>query len=464
MFGVRLEDIRNKGERILVVLDGLDEVPELENVIQQNTILNKLINQSCGPIPGHSTIITGRPHIESILKRNQDKVTGILRTVEVSGLSKENAKLYVKKFTNGNDELENSILTYLENSPNVASLCRIPQYLNSVCCILTMEKGNVEMEKLSCLYTWVYLSFIRAHSRSYNLEPYMILDDQSFTQSIHILGEISYQLLLENKIVFPKGAFKEFDDTMGQSCEIKDILQVFIIKVERPWGCYYQFRHLTLQEFLAAAYCYINNEDVTKLLDEHMFQMVTFLSGFIASNESKDETNIVKLFINCLTKARGDLSAKYSFFRKIITITTRRRKNEETVVSFFNKTIEWLEEHKCEINCVDDMFALRTALVVVYEMINAEAKMGGGLVICRMKYLSCYAIGAFKIFEFNRFSEYDIVLFLHYLKILMNNKRTLMLKDTALWMEDGGSIIHDEQNEFAVIDESCSFLQNSLVL
>ena len=96
MFGVRLEDIRDKGERILVVLDGLDEVPELESVIQQSTTLNELIKQSFGPIPGHSTIITGRPHIESILKRNQDKVFGILRIVEVSGLQTKMANCILR--------------------------------------------------------------------------------------------------------------------------------------------------------------------------------------------------------------------------------------------------------------------------------------------------------------------------------------------------------------------------------
>ena len=294
----------------------------------------------------------------------------------------------------------------------------------------------MELEKLSCLYTWVHLLFIRAHSGIYNVQPYKVLDDRSFTQFIHILGEISYQLLLENKIVFHKGAFKELDDTMETNCKLKDVLQAFIIKVERPWGCYYQFRHLTLQEFLAAAYCYMINEDVTKLLDAHLFRLVTFLSGFIASNESKDETNIVKLFTNCLTKARGDLSAKSSFFRKVTKFTTRGRKNEDRVVSFFNRTIEWLEGHKREINCVDDMFALRTALVIAYEMINAEEKIKEDLMICRMKYLSCYAIGAFQIFEFNRFSEYDLVLFLRYLKILMNSKGTMILKDTTLWLED----------------------------
>ena len=279
-FGINPESIRNQGNRVLIIIDGIDEVADLEYSLKNNTSLRRLLKKDCAFLPGHSTIITGRPHVESSLKKHQHCVTGEIRVIEITGLTREAVTSYIEVFANGNMEIQSRIKRVIGSSPNIAILSRIPQYLNSLCCILAIEKEGIEIGKMTPLYVWIFVSFIRQHMLYFDKEPFEIFEEEKISKFIRTISEIAFALLLDNKIIFAKGDFKVFDDIIENDNEAKKMLEVFVIRKKTMFGSSYHFKHLSLHEFFAAVYCYQTNICVLELMRRKLFTVVQFVCGF----------------------------------------------------------------------------------------------------------------------------------------------------------------------------------------
>ena len=271
----------SSGERVLLIIEGLDEVLDLDKSLSHHrTVLSYLIKTFHGFIPGHSTIVTGRPHVESILHKH-DILTNKTRVIEVIGLSTSSIKSYISAFANGDNDLEKRISDFVHESSHFAALATIPQYLNSLCCILAIEQDGIKIEKKTSLYVYIFVSFLRDHMKELKKTPEEILEDEKVGNFLVVISNICFDLLKKGRVTFRKGEFKLFHSSMESNQELHAMLLSFI----EQRGNLYQFLHLTLHQFFAAVHCFINNLDIDDLLRMKAFEIIDFYAGLKAAEE-----------------------------------------------------------------------------------------------------------------------------------------------------------------------------------
>lgn len=328
------------GNRVLVIIDGIDEVPDLATILDNtDSKLHAILKKGKPFLQGHATIITGRPHIESTLKRYEKDLTGQLRIVEIIGLQKEDIVKHIEIFCNNDGESAANIQTKIKNSPAMAKLATVPQYLNTLCCVLSMNGEDVKVERMTTLYVWTLVSFWRQHADWKLREAYEIFKDPNVSKFFVDLAEISYNLLLENKIIFEEDKLpeaiktamknKESEDKKEkeESKKMQEMFKIFIVEKKNSFGIKYQFRHLTMHEFFAAAHCWIKSIKVTELLGKQWYEVVRFYGGFFGAEDcgDKDERRIVRMFMECLKMNQSaeiqnqNLMRKTDFFGEVLT-------------------------------------------------------------------------------------------------------------------------------------------------
>ena len=392
-FGVQLSMLRDHGSDVLIIIEGIDEVADLEEALAGSTVLKRLINLSGGAIPGHSTMITGRPHIEAALRKHEARVIGNMRVIEIIGLGEEAVESFVKNFCNGKLELEERIMSVVQGSPSIAALATIPQYLNSICCVLSMERDGVEIEKKTPLYVWILLSFMRQHIKNYNVPPDELLEDERVTKFITVISKISYDLLLKNKINFRKGDFKDFDNIASQDPDLWKILEAFIIKKRYSLRSFYQFRHLTLHEFFAAIHCYLENININTLLEQRLFQLAEFVAGFVSAEEEKrqsKEYDIVALFIRQIKQAKS------THMKKVSEISN-------ALLQKFLPDANYFQDNQ------------RSFLSIFYELFAPDDRLPRSFHFDKM-------------LEFNPFTPIDCILLVNFIKLINANEKQVEIR------------------------------------
>ena len=185
---------------ILFVIDGLDEIENLQHELQiPNSNVHKLLhsNKFC-----HSKfILTGRPHVQGILRRE------VRQTFEVFGLSEQSIDDYIKMFAEDDNEKLAKINATRDSSANIQSTLRIPQYLNTLCCVSLMTAGQA-IKSVTELYIWLLYIFLNEHVNKEDNEDVSAEDIfLKFSLLIARIAEISYDLVKNNRIRFRKKHF-----------------------------------------------------------------------------------------------------------------------------------------------------------------------------------------------------------------------------------------------------------------
>ena len=310
VYGISPESLRDFGNKVMLIIDGLDEITDLKRELKGNTILRRLLQISGGFMNGKSIIVTGRSHTEVVFKAHGE-LTGTFTTLEITGLEDPAVATYIKRFAGGNEVLKKRITDAIHSSDNARVLSRIPQYLNSICCIVAIEGKEVAIKKKTALFVWVFASFLRQHvevckDRNKIRE---IFDDPIVTRFIQTLSEISYTLLIRDTNAFREKDFATFDDIVKNNKEIKDTLDVFIVEKQIGQKTYYQFRHNSLQQFFAAIFCAQHESiSVATLMDRGLFEIVEFVCGFAAAivESAGDEDDTVRLFVSKVFSLHSD--------------------------------------------------------------------------------------------------------------------------------------------------------------
>ena len=93
-----------------------------------------------------------------------------------------------------------------------------------------MKNETIEIGKMTRLYVWILVSFIRQHMLYFDKEPFEIFEEERISKFIRMISEIAFALLSENKMIFIKGDFKIFDEIIENDNEAKKMLEVFVIR------------------------------------------------------------------------------------------------------------------------------------------------------------------------------------------------------------------------------------------
>ena len=263
------------GEGVLFIVDGLDELYDITN---KDSIIGQLLSRKIYPMS--KFILTGRPHIEFKLNGYLD--AGGLKTVEIQGLTNEQINKYVEKFSTREDHILD--ITIAKDASNV-SIIHVPQFLNTFCCIAILLKGQAVSNSTE-LYCWTVFLLLKQHADIHGSSRKMAPEIfKEFSQPLSTLSKVCHNLLTKNKIIF-KGKIKSLLGNIGKD---KEFVESLFVDVSDDITEEYQFKHLSLMEFLSALY--ICKKDMKNLLEiikdnlkKEFIEVVSFvcrlLSGF----------------------------------------------------------------------------------------------------------------------------------------------------------------------------------------
>ena len=263
------------GEGVLVIIDGLDE---LYDITEKDSIIGQLLCRKIYPIS--KIMLTGRPHIEFMLSRYRN--VGGLKTVEIQGLTNEQISIYVKMFSKREDHILD--IHKAKRASNVP-IIHVPQFLNTLCCIAILLKGQA-ISNSTELYCWTVFLLLKQHADKDGLSRMRAAEIfHEFSQPLSTLSEVCYNLLIKNKIIFEG----DMEVLLGDIGNYKEFVESLFIDVSDNITDRYQFKHLSLMEFLSALYiCKNDIKHMMRIIKDNLkkgfIEVVSFvcrlLSGF----------------------------------------------------------------------------------------------------------------------------------------------------------------------------------------
>ena len=363
---------------VLVIVDALDE---LNNVFihTDDSIIWQLLDVKMPNYSRAKLIITGRPHVENMLFR-QNKDTGGIRTVEIDGLSEEQIMEYVNIFASSDDEMVEKINRAIDSSKSNLKPIIYPQILNSFCCVASIS-DELKVHNETELYCWSFYLLLKQHAEKDGSTDKKIPDIfKEYSKDLLALSKICHELLNKNTIIF-EGEI-EFSE-VGKG---KEFLEGLFVDVSDDFHTKNQFKHLTLMEFLSAVYvCTIENptEIIKDILEKRLDQVLLFncqlIAGLMYDGIIKEmfknaanlkEVNCQNFFHLVLTLVRECVTDEYdkSFELSIDVIMCLMNKdviNKQFILSIVNqlsfkdveysssKVIEMMEGLLDDFGCCD---------------------------------------------------------------------------------------------------------------
>ena len=258
------------GVSTLFILDGVDE---LSDIRADDSVIWQLLDIRHTKYPKAKIILTCRPHVEGKLER-QDKDIGGLQRFEIQGLDNVQIKDYVNKFTSSREDIE-SINKVIDASKEYLKIIAIPEFLNSVCCVTLLSGGQI-LKSAAELYVWVLYLLLKEHVEKEGPSQKLFCEIfGEYSSDLQALSEICYDLLNENRIIFEGNVQSRLLKT-GKGSEF---LTGLFVDVSDNRTKRYQFKHLTLMEFLSAVHiCRMKNriEIIANNLKNEFYQVVIF--------------------------------------------------------------------------------------------------------------------------------------------------------------------------------------------
>ena len=243
-----MEDIHNQ-EKILIILDGLDELPE-KSQRHVDELLHRRILPFC------YVLATSRQ--ERGIDVRKRFVFDI--HLEIKGFTKGDAFEYIRKhFANigrGHSPKGERLITEIKDNKFLHALQSNPLNLLLLCVIYEDYEGKLPSSR-SKLYQVIILCLLRRYCAKHNLQAPKMDDDleRYFEKDILALGELAWMCLLSDRHGFREKELAELERRYKGlvSRHIGLLYKEESLKRLTPQHEYY-FLHKTFQEYLAAAY------------------------------------------------------------------------------------------------------------------------------------------------------------------------------------------------------------------
>ena len=267
--------IRDHQSKVLLVLDGLDELPSNKLSIYKEVIQGRVLPESYLVVTArHEVGVTVRECCHTLL--------------EVEGFTKTDAKNFIQRyFREEEEDLAGKLLHKLDSDITLQDLTRNP--LNAaLLCLLCEDFGG----KLPESRTLLYHEIVECVLRRYRLKMKLPETDQALVALYHVelkqLGCIAMEGLYNDSMHFDQSAFQGFSSDLKSGL---GFLSVEAGRSKRRPGRSYGFLHKSFQEFFAALYCCCQLLDgeisVDSLIADLRYfdefqQVLMFTSGMLA--------------------------------------------------------------------------------------------------------------------------------------------------------------------------------------
>ncbi|XP_039615796.1 NACHT, LRR and PYD domains-containing protein 3-like isoform X1 [Polypterus senegalus] len=265
----KLKEILKSPESLLFIFDGLDEYKHkldftqkqlcsgLDDYFPVHILITSLVSQTL--LKGCSVLITSRPTALEAL--NMERVD---RFAEILGFFHEQRLMYVKKFF-GDSECGSEVFEYIEENAILYTMCFNPSYCRIICSVLKSHFNKPEEERgaapstVTELFVMFLQNILTNHKRDAEDQQGILLK----------LGKMAYYGIVNNCLVF----YDNFEmSTFGlqphlPSPFLSGFLKEILQRESTLEHTTYTFFHLTLQEFMAACYFYLDpSVDINDLL------------------------------------------------------------------------------------------------------------------------------------------------------------------------------------------------------
>ena len=266
--------IREHQPNVLLVLDGLDELPTSQLPVYKEIIQGRVL-------PKCYLVVTARHEVGMTVRECCHSL------LEIEGFTKTDAEEFIKKYFKEKEGLEKELLDKLNSDKTIEDLTRNPLNTALLCLLCEDFQGKLPESR-----TLLYLEIVECVLRRYRRKMKSPKTDQDLVELYRVelkdLGRIALEGLKNDSMYFEQSAFH------GSSCDV--IIGFGFLSVEagrskrRPSRCY-GFLHRSFQEFLAAFYlcCQLLDEEILpdNLVADHRYfekfqQVLMFTTGMLA--------------------------------------------------------------------------------------------------------------------------------------------------------------------------------------
>ena len=224
-------------ENSLFVIDGVDE---LYDINEDNSMIWQLLDKK-SRYSRSKIILTGRPHVEG---RFKDQCVGGIQKFEIQGLTEKRVNEYINIFTSCEDHVE-SISKARRSSRGKLQILHVPQFLNTFCCVAILSGGE-GIHSTAELYSWAFYLLLKEHAGKQESSKEEVF--HKYSQEMKNLANVCYELLKQNKIIFEG----DLEKKLGKSEKCENFFESLFVDKSKPFRSRYQFKHLTIMEFLSA--------------------------------------------------------------------------------------------------------------------------------------------------------------------------------------------------------------------
>ncbi|XP_049333164.1 NLR family CARD domain-containing protein 3-like [Astyanax mexicanus] len=339
-----------KSYKIMLVFDGLDECrlplnfqnnENLVNIEDQTSVDVLLTNLIKGNLlPSALLWITSRPAaVSQIPPECFDQVT------EVRGFSDPQKQEYFSKRIRDQD-LANKVFTHIRSSRSLYIMCHIPVFCWITTTVLERMLSEAESGEIPKTLTQMFTHFLifQIKHKSQKYSGKSDIDPQQTRTSILALGKLAFQQLEKGNLIFYEEDLRESGIDIREVSVYSGVCtQIFREEHELHLGKVFSFVHLSVQEFLAALYAFLNRkipkEQSTEQQTSKLFKffskstMTDFLSSAI-DGALQSESGHLDLFLRFLLGL--SLESNQNLLRVLLTPTER--------ISHSNKTVQYIKE------------------------------------------------------------------------------------------------------------------------
>ena len=286
--------IKHNQSNVLLVLDGLDELPsgklpELQDIIKgKSTMLHKC-----------SLVVTARHEAGVEVVKYCDTL------LEIEGFTSTDASEFIKKFFEGKGEqgakTAQNLLDKLEEDQSLKELIANPLNTALICLLCEDSEGKLPESKTK-LYWEIVKDVLRRYKKKKNLPETSINVIEEHKSQLKQLGLIAWKALLENKKFFEKNQLESHtDDIPGFG-----FLSWQRGSSRRKPRPQYSFVHKSFEEWFASFYLCdqllcgeMSPEDLAadeRYFSEHadLKQVLLFTCGILAQESEDKATALIQ--------------------------------------------------------------------------------------------------------------------------------------------------------------------------
>ena len=300
----KFDKVMSNGEKIVFLLDGLDEFYYFENMMnisvnqcRDSSIasgLHRLINLKCGFFPRRTLIISGRPNVCRRLRNHFKKLS--IGTYDVLGFTSSQVMAYIETYFQ-NKTVATKFKEMINKSYQLQLMSRVPAFLWSMC-ELHVETGAFQkVTTVTELYVWQLTIFLRQHyQKSDNLEQetsHMSIYKKTSVQNL------VFSLATTAKMMLSSGSILIDVEDLGSDKIREEIERSGLFSsVTTSVGNKLQFNHMIIQEFLTAIsylhesiFDYVRSPFKSKLF-HRCIPMIAGLQGALVPNSQSPKVVI----------------------------------------------------------------------------------------------------------------------------------------------------------------------------